>query len=622
MVRACPFIFSTLAVLALAACPSHASTPAVAGTGAVGVNASWEAGASSSWYIELQRLGGADIAQGIQREDDALIRTGIHILDWGFAHEATDGSFPGTGDPFHSAAIFAESAANASILLRSYHPKTYSADLTYYSSVVQSYKTKLHSVGLWLIAPANATPGQQFDQPYTHRRYLLAAALGQIGNLYADSAISSAAAQYARNGLLLQMTAGTQQVVYPDHTTHTVSMVGVNPELGGYDVSYQCAGILYSQHFYNICSDAALRSSLRSMMSNGLLWESKRITSSGVLDAVGSTRIGIEVNRDGTLKTPNDQEIISAFSNGYTYTNSLRFLVTAYRYLGSGRAVTSDTVASDGAVNANYDWERGTASTWSISQQRIGADYVETGIQTENDAVIRKGILILNWGWAHQLSDGSFGTTTTPYYASAQFIEAAARASLLLKSYAPGTYGADLTYFKSIAATFASNCNKTGNWLTTATNWPIVQHNCLGSTCRNYALAAGLATTAVAAGNPALNIDANLSAATAAAMQVTGGMNPEGGTSDINTQALGLTYAARYIVNIPASITSTTVKTALSSGINWELQFILIDGSITGTSSPATKTIDTALELGYAIIADPRYVVYRERMNLPEMQLY
>ena len=184
------------------------------------------------------------------------------------------------------------------------------------------------------------------------------------------------------------------------------------------------------------------------------------------------------------------------------------------------------------------------------------------------------------------------------------------------------TYTADLAYFNSTASTFATKCNLTGGWLTTATNWPIVQHNCATSTCRQFALAGGLAATGAAAGNSALFPYAGQAAQAALAMQGSNGMDPENGLADVNNQALGLVYASRYITNAPAGAIPTQTAAGLALGLNWELSFIQMDGSVTGTTSPATKTIDTALKLGNSILGDPIYIVYRERMNLPEMQLY
>jgi hypothetical protein len=358
------------------------------------------------------------------------------------------------------------------------------------------------------------------------------------------------------------------------------------------------------------------------MMMAGLKWECGRISVAGVLDTNGSTRIGIELNRDGTVKQPNAQEIISALAVGATDSGQPKFLVSAYRYAYYGRAVTSDKVATDGSVNGNTAWENGTATTWSIAQQRIGADYIDQGIQCENDAMIRQGILILNWGWSHQLSDGSFGTTNTPYYAPSQFIEATSRASLALKAYSPSTYTADTTYYSGIAATFATKGNTTANWYIKSTNWPTVLNNAATSSVRQFSIAAGLATTAKAAANTSYYQFADKMATLADQMQTSAGMDPENGASDINNQALSMAYAARYISNSPSDSATALTSTALTNGLVWEMQWINLNGTVSGTSSPATKTIDTALKLGYSVLQDPRFMVARQRLNLPEMLLY
>jgi hypothetical protein len=148
-----------------------------------------------------------------------------------------------------------------------------------------------------------------------------------------------------------------------------------------------------------------------------------------------------------------------------------------------------------------------------------------------------------------------------------------------------------------------------------------VVNNAATSTCRNFALAAGLATTGAAAGNTALFAYADQSASTGDAMQTSTGLDPEGGVSDINNQALGLTYAARYILNAPADAATSTTGTALSKGLVWEMQWVNVDGTVSGVSSPATKTIDTANKLGYGLLGDARFMVVRQRLNLPEMMI-
>jgi len=167
------------AALAFSAPPAFASGgPTIGSDGAIDGNLKWEQGNASTWYIELQRYGLTLIQDGIEKEHDTDIRQGILILDWGFAHQGSDGSFTGTGDAFHSTSIFVEAAAQATALLKTYKPVTYSYNASYYSGKVSSYTSKLKAAAYWLIRPDVASTGQSYDQPYTHRRYLLAAALG------------------------------------------------------------------------------------------------------------------------------------------------------------------------------------------------------------------------------------------------------------------------------------------------------------------------------------------------------------------------------------------------------------------------------------------------------------
>jgi hypothetical protein len=88
----------------------------IAADGAVGVNATWESGQATTWYIEEQRYGADFVQAGLVTGDSALVQQGWNILNWGFAKEAADGSFPGTGDAFHSTSMFVEAAARALLL--------------------------------------------------------------------------------------------------------------------------------------------------------------------------------------------------------------------------------------------------------------------------------------------------------------------------------------------------------------------------------------------------------------------------------------------------------------------------------------------------------------------------
>lgn len=169
----------------------------VAVSGAVSVNDKWERGEGTQWYIEQQRYG-ADLVQvGVARRDDDLIKQGLHILDWGFQRQGADGSFPGTGDPFHSTSFFVEAAARALLLLKQYDPVRY-------ADTIRTDTPKVTSAALWLTKPEVAARGKKNNSPYTHRRWILAAALGQAGALADNATLRAEAAEYAREGLSLQ----------------------------------------------------------------------------------------------------------------------------------------------------------------------------------------------------------------------------------------------------------------------------------------------------------------------------------------------------------------------------------------------------------------------------------
>lgn len=70
----------------------------IADDGAIGVNG--RVGAGQQMFIEEQRYGGDMVQAGLATGDDALVRKGMTVIEWGFKQQAQDGSFPNTGDSF------------------------------------------------------------------------------------------------------------------------------------------------------------------------------------------------------------------------------------------------------------------------------------------------------------------------------------------------------------------------------------------------------------------------------------------------------------------------------------------------------------------------------------------
>ena len=283
----------------------------IAADGAVGVNATWETGQTSTWFIEQQRYGADFVQAGLATGNAALVQQGWQILDWGFSKEAADGSFPGTGDAFHSTSMFVEAEARALLL-------EVQAGAPDAAALVAKHLPKLDASAHWLMIPSVAAKGDASDAPYSHRRWLLAAALGETAWLTGDPATSAAAQAYARQGLALQ------------------GADGMDPENGGGDSSYQAYGILLAERYLTVCPDSGLSSQVRSMIVAGLNWEEGFIDASGQVSIVGSTRTGTEVSRDNTVKTVDYKSIIQAFSVATTLTGDPSYRLVA-QAVASGR---------------------------------------------------------------------------------------------------------------------------------------------------------------------------------------------------------------------------------------------------------------------------------------------
>ena len=237
--------------------PKHLGSPGNA-TGAVSVNAQFEADGVTPWFIEQQRYGVDHVQAGVVLKKPDMVETGLRELGWGFAHQGPDGSFPGTGDPVHSTSFFLEAAAR------------------------------------WM-ANADTDPKKRVNalNPYTHRFFVRAAALGETAALTGDKALAQAAAAYAREGLTKQL---------PD---------GTNPEKGGFDVSYQMVGLTYAMCYYSVCGDPTLRAGLKTMAGKALASALPKVNADGTVSLEGSTRVGQEQSRSGVTKTLDMKNILT-----------------------------------------------------------------------------------------------------------------------------------------------------------------------------------------------------------------------------------------------------------------------------------------------------------------------
>lgn len=257
------------------------SGTAAAADGAIGVNQQWEIGNSTSWYIELQRFGCNDLTAGILANRTNLTLNGENIFNWGFSMQTADGGFnncsnctpphPSTSDGFHSTSMFVEEVARCLILMRQ------SPNFDVYQSFYNRTVPKLIRAISWLLKPSVLAKGIEGDKPYTHRRYILAAALAQTALLTDDRSLReqfySQAATFAQNGIARQDPSG------------------FNPEKDGYDSNYNALGLFQACNYLVVCPNASLQQQVANMLSKSLGWQMTRMNSNGSANLTGNTRV-------------------------------------------------------------------------------------------------------------------------------------------------------------------------------------------------------------------------------------------------------------------------------------------------------------------------------------------
>jgi hypothetical protein len=259
----------------------RASPTGAAPDGAISVNHQWEIKNATQWFIEEQRYGCDHISAAIFTNRSDLLEYGEKIFNWGFARQTPDGGFNncsdcnppgiGTGDPFHSTSMFVEAVAKCLVLMRQ------SPNFPLYESYFNTILPKLVEAVNWLTDPAVMARGIANDKPYTHRRYILAATLGQTALLTTNQTLQqhlyTIAATFAENGLALQNSSG------------------FNPEKGGYDSSYNAVGLYYACNYLVVCPNNTLQQRLGDMLSKSLSWELTRMFPNGSANLTGNTRV-------------------------------------------------------------------------------------------------------------------------------------------------------------------------------------------------------------------------------------------------------------------------------------------------------------------------------------------
>jgi hypothetical protein len=271
----------------------------------------WVEGKRKDWFIENQRGGGDLIEAGVVLGNRKLINDGLREFEWGYARQSKDGSFPETGDAFHSVSIYVVDTARALLALRDRRQ-----EFPEFTPRVEKMIPHVGAAAEWLLQPEVLGPGKRHDQQYTHRKWILAAALGEAFQLTGNQRLASAAADFAAEGIALQ---------HED---------GENPEKGGFDVSYQMVDALNGARYYttlNCQAQAELMARVRRMIEQTCRWEMRRILPTGEIDVTGSTRMLKESGRGGAVKHTNYKEIIESFAYTAAITGDSEYAQTAER---------------------------------------------------------------------------------------------------------------------------------------------------------------------------------------------------------------------------------------------------------------------------------------------------
>jgi hypothetical protein len=263
----------------------------IAPDGALGnVNIAWDQTHFGVWYIEEQRYGMDAVIAGVAQNNQAAIERGIKVFHWGFEQQQQDGSF-NCPDAFHSTSFFVEATSHACLLLEasSFHDQ--------YAKEIEWLKPGILKAALWMIKPAVEAAGRAHNAPYTHRRYLVAAALGEAGVLCGNQELIDHSKDYIKEGVALQSSAG------------------FNPEKGGYDCSYHAVGLVFAERYYDVVADSQTKKALYPMLERANQWLRTRVLPDGTIDSTGNTRTGLsqEKDRGGKYKKVSYAQTIRTF---------------------------------------------------------------------------------------------------------------------------------------------------------------------------------------------------------------------------------------------------------------------------------------------------------------------
>lgn len=246
-------------------------------SGAMGVNRGWEAAArkNSEWFIEEQRFADTVIGAGVNRNRVDLIDAGLNALEWGFAQQASDGSFP-CKDNYLGASYFVAASAHALWLLET---TGYARN---FSPRIEAIRPKLERAALWLADSGNTNAAAPQHNQFSSRYLLTGYALAATGRVVGNPTLALAGEANIKRGLA------------------KLDATGYFPEGAGFDVSFQAEALVYLMRYFDHAATAEMRRESEPLIRRAMAWLESRVSAAGVVQIAGNTRSGKGQERDRT----------------------------------------------------------------------------------------------------------------------------------------------------------------------------------------------------------------------------------------------------------------------------------------------------------------------------------
>jgi hypothetical protein len=249
----------------------------VSRSGAMGINRGWESNArkGGEWYIEEQRFADTIIGAGVNRNRADLIDAGLRALEWGFAQQAPDGSFP-CRDNFLSTSYFVAAAGHSIWLLET------TGSNRGFETRLGAIREPLSRAARWLMSSSDLSSVTSQADTFVSRYFLTGYALAISGRVLGSQELSVAGAANVRKGFERQLPSG------------------VFPEGGGFDASFQAEALVYLLRFSDHAASQSMRNAAAGPLSRGLQWLEGRVNPQGVVSTTGNSRAGAGKERDRT----------------------------------------------------------------------------------------------------------------------------------------------------------------------------------------------------------------------------------------------------------------------------------------------------------------------------------